>query len=211
MLIPYYKANNDVRGKTACSGRFFWKMKIFPTWKVFFGKLLNKALPSCTNLITRGVVVHAVCKSFGVGEESLEHLFRDCELVKRIWAMSQLGLRVEDRGVPINLWVRNYMRYFWKCEHECDEKLIGFLSTLWSVWKHRNDVIFKNVPPNPGLIVQNISDNYSRSWNFIEGKKRGNKHNGVAEQVGEEAVFWVHGCTARDSPVVMEIDVLGKG
>ena len=40
---------------------------------------------------------------------------------------------------------------------------IEFISTLWGIWIHRNEIIFKNTNLNPGRIMEIIKENISRA------------------------------------------------
>ncbi|XP_074282890.1 uncharacterized protein LOC141607440 [Silene latifolia] len=74
--------------------------------------------------------------------ETLEHLFRDCFLVKRLWASSQLGISTEfSTSVRLRDWIINWINFF-NSKDNSTTLIILFLSFIWSLWRLRNEVIF---------------------------------------------------------------------
>lgn len=88
------------------SWKRLWKEKINNKWKIFLWKILNKSLPK--EFIRRRIIIDSVCKFCKVEVESLEHLFRDCNISRHIWAAGRLGLRTENQAnIPIADWIWN--------------------------------------------------------------------------------------------------------
>ncbi|XP_074283671.1 uncharacterized protein LOC141608208 [Silene latifolia] len=72
----------------------------------------------------------------------MEHLFRGCEVAKRIWACSELGIRTDCHPtVGIAKWVINWINYLDKID-DADRRMVRFLATLWCLWSCRNRVLF---------------------------------------------------------------------
>lgn len=74
----------------------WWKRKIFPKWKIFVWKILNGCIPVRVNLRKRNIQVSAACPLCNKGEETQEHLFRDCEVAIRVWKESHLGIKASE-------------------------------------------------------------------------------------------------------------------
>ncbi|XP_021866236.1 uncharacterized protein [Spinacia oleracea] len=195
-----------VQGDSPSFWKKIWKMKIIPNWKLFMWKILNKALPSCTNLRARGVELDVMCKSCLAHEETLEHLFRDCEQIKRIWSTGQIGLRINNSGSSLSEWVRHYLWFFSKTEDGRDEKLVTFVATLWSIWKARNELIFRDGKTTPTQIMSNIDDNYKKCWAFMEGKKRNSSARGMVDRRNSALAFWAVGCPSGSTPTSIQVD-----
>ncbi|XP_074306072.1 uncharacterized protein LOC141641300 [Silene latifolia] len=76
--------------------------------------------------------------------ETSEHLFRDCGLSSRIWAGSDLGIRVEGAwGVSISDWICNWIRFLSKRD-EGTREVILFIATLWVIWSVRNKIKYQD-------------------------------------------------------------------
>ncbi|XP_074287483.1 uncharacterized protein LOC141612571 [Silene latifolia] len=74
--------------------------------------------------------------------ETLEHLFRDCFFVQRLWAGSYIGIRAENcTFMNIKTWLMKWLQFLLKTE---DNKIgvISFLSTLWTIWRVRTNNCF---------------------------------------------------------------------
>lgn len=63
-----------------------------PRIKTFLWRALDNNLPVRTNLIRRGVEVDNECPLCGLEEESIGHLFFDCQVARGIW---------QDMGVAL--------------------------------------------------------------------------------------------------------------
>ena len=82
----------EVEAKTLPFWKKFWTLKFWPKWKFFYWKLANGALATRVNLRNRNILSEAPCPLCGLNEESVTHLFKDCEITRRIWACSNLGI-----------------------------------------------------------------------------------------------------------------------
>ncbi|XP_074271288.1 uncharacterized protein LOC141595219 [Silene latifolia] len=85
--------------------------------------------------------------------ESTGHLFRDCELSRRIWAGSELGIRVMNAETgDIKEWIINWIRYFYN-RMGGERSVIAFAAILWGLWTLRNNVIFKEMAVTQQYLV----------------------------------------------------------
>lgn len=112
----------------------------------------------------------------------------------------------DNSGSPLNEWVRHYLWSFWNSGDGRDEKLVIFVATVESMWRARNDLIFRGVPPNPIHLMSNIDDNDRRCWPFMEGKKRRAVARGMMDQRQSAMVFWATGCQGGDALVCVQVD-----
>ncbi|XP_074300483.1 uncharacterized protein LOC141631754 [Silene latifolia] len=88
--------------------------------------------------------------------ETLEHLFRDCGLSCRIWASSDLGIRVEGaRDIPISDWITDWILYLRKRE-EGIHQVIQFVAIVWCLWTMRNMLKFQDLTLNPNVVMNLI-------------------------------------------------------
>ncbi|XP_010684738.2 uncharacterized protein LOC104899272 [Beta vulgaris subsp. vulgaris] len=165
-------------------------MDIFPKWKLFLWKILNHALPTADNLVKRKIrEVNPICCLCKTQEETATHLFRDCTISQRIWSSSMGISATQGTHLLISEWIKNFLNLFKKKKKDIGEDIeIDFISTIWGIWIHRNEVIFKGSSPNPGRIMEIIKENSERAQNKRQKKelnlKRGFRGKGYRSQMG---------------------------
>ena len=171
------KKNSEVSKSTLFCKRF-WSQKFWPKWKIFYWKLANGALATGVNLRKRKILSENPCPFCGREEESDTHLFRDCEITKRIWSCSNLGINSQQaRNLSIATWTRNWLWYFMKEKSKDDERTFEFIGILWSIWLIRNKKTFnpnsKLVPEDAFEIIKHWKDRASKIlW---EPRRNGNE------------------------------------
>ncbi|XP_074299318.1 uncharacterized protein LOC141630386 [Silene latifolia] len=63
----------------------------------------------------------------------MEHLFRDCYVARRIWACTELGIRVgEGESLGLGKWIINWVNYLGKL-HDADIRIVLFMATIWVI------------------------------------------------------------------------------
>ncbi|KAH9620182.1 hypothetical protein KSS87_012605 [Heliosperma pusillum] len=133
-----------------------WSLPIPSTWKILLWKILTNSLPTREEFVKRTIQIDPVCP-LCQSESSVEttaHLFRDCEVSKRIWAGSALGINngYTDH-VPIDSWIINWYKLFSACK-ENQTTIISFSSILWGIWIIRNKIIFQETTFSQALFFQ---------------------------------------------------------
>ncbi|XP_074290240.1 uncharacterized protein LOC141616971 [Silene latifolia] len=94
----------DEEGKSFCK-RKLWKLPGPMMWKILIWQIVTNSLPVGSNFERRKIEVDTRCKlctNEEMTSETLEHLFRDCEVAKRIWACTELGIRDSQAVLEIN-------------------------------------------------------------------------------------------------------------
>ncbi|XP_074302973.1 uncharacterized protein LOC141637313 [Silene latifolia] len=94
--------------------------------------------------------------------ETIEHLFRDCEVSARIWAGSELGIRVENaKSLNMTDWIIDWIRYLLSKEGGV-KRVIIFIAILWGLWIIRNKIKFEGLTTNPrvisGVLFESINE-----------------------------------------------------
>ncbi|KAJ9557765.1 hypothetical protein OSB04_012379, partial [Centaurea solstitialis] len=129
-------------GETLC----FWNNWMPPRVNCFVWRLLLNRIPTRTNLSKRGINTPSIsCPLCNLEEESVDHLFCTCSMVKNLWrwffnwclidigqpdSLNQMLFKVLEFGKSIK-W-RNFL-----------ETTVGGL--VWFIWKARNNAVFKGV------------------------------------------------------------------
>jgi hypothetical protein len=148
-----------------------WRIDVPSKALVFGWRFLLDKLPTRSALNHRGILtnpddLHCIyCSHAG---EDCDHLFFLCQFSKGIWdAISQwLGNTVPTE---VDRWT-----HFLKFGDLVSLKKGGgwvsrliWLATTWSIWKHRNDVIFKGVNSDATALLNDIK---AVSWFWLSSR-----------------------------------------
>ncbi|KAH9603538.1 hypothetical protein KSS87_003831 [Heliosperma pusillum] len=134
-----------------------WNLHMPHNWKVLLWKIITNAMPMGYEFSRRGINADnhcPLCKDI-TKIETLEHLFRDCHFVNRIWSSSILGIRSSSNDhLKLGIWIINWVMYLYNQE-SANDLIITFVAILRSIWQMRNNCIFRGVNPSP-LAVMHI-------------------------------------------------------
>ena len=131
-------------------GNWIWKMDTYPKIVSFLWLCLHNSIPVREVLAARGISCSKLCPICREQDDSIEHMLRECVFAWQFWA---------DIHAP---WVSSmpiHNMSDW-LQANCQSKLIHHSSipwnfifplAVWSLWKHRNNVVFENVPINLNL------------------------------------------------------------
>ncbi|XP_074283027.1 uncharacterized protein LOC141607574 [Silene latifolia] len=145
-----------------------WKLPCQPHIKIFLWKIARNILPTADILIRRGLIVDHACCFFNLESETLAHLFRDCCITKRLWFASHLGIRVDSSSnIPFTAWMNNFLSYFSLSGNHEPYQVLHFSLLLFAIWKHRNNVIFRDCRVNPAAILQEADMLLSQQLDFM--------------------------------------------
>ena len=59
-----------------------------------------------------------------------------------------------SQHIPIQDWIKNFLNFFRKKKEDGEEMALKFISIMWSIWLHRNEIIFNNIHTSPGRIIE---------------------------------------------------------
>lgn len=71
--------------------QWIWKLNVRPKIKNFILKFCHSGIPVKERLQSKGVRTDPVCFLCGAKEETINHLFAECDWVKKVWFLSPLG------------------------------------------------------------------------------------------------------------------------
>lgn len=148
-----------------------WKCDMIPKWKIFVWRILNKAIATRSRIRRRGVMVEESCVLCKESQENDNHLFRDCTITCHVWKVSQLGISAcANRHVDVAEWIKKFMVFFWNEDGYDSPRVRMFVTVLWSIWIHRNEVIFKKVDTNPNSVMYIIEKQIKQAEKAIDLK-----------------------------------------
>ncbi|GJT11855.1 RNA-directed DNA polymerase, eukaryota, reverse transcriptase zinc-binding domain protein [Tanacetum coccineum] len=122
------------------------------TWRVMNGRMATRS-----NLDRRGVDLDSVrCPLCDDGIETEDHIFVHCKVAKELWSDVLKWWRIPNVSFP----------FLQDLVHLADhtplgEKFTKFFdvvvqTTIWSIWRYRNNVIFSAKKPSKDLIFNDI-------------------------------------------------------
>ncbi|OVA11190.1 Reverse transcriptase zinc-binding domain [Macleaya cordata] len=129
----------------------FWKMQgISPKVHLFLWRLLHNAIAVKVNIARHGTSVDTYCRLCYKSEETVEHLFLHREVIKKVWFISPIGLRIDSPGITYNI---ADLFNIWLCLNDAQDAFKLGCAMLWCIWKARNRVMFDNSEFNIGEVV----------------------------------------------------------
>lgn len=127
-----------------------WKLKMPYKLVMFLWKILNDSLPVRIELTERNVKIEYNCAMCDGEEETTNHLFTQFAFARAVWFGSELTILTDALGQQsikclLTQWLTN---------REIMLNEIGWfntrlVTTLWCIWKSRNDVVFNKGKVNP--------------------------------------------------------------
>lgn len=140
-----------------------WKITSAPKIKTFLWKAVSEALPVAELILRRGMKIDNRCQTCGSEEESILHVLFHCAPARQVWALS--GIPHPKIGFDEGSLLGNvsYLLSL-KTTSRLDEKMIRVWPwILWSLWKSRNELIFKGRRWSPEEIKEK-ADCEAEEW-----------------------------------------------
>jgi hypothetical protein len=115
-----------------------WKLKIPPRVQIFLWLLTKNKILTRDNVAKRREVSHKTCL-FCNEPESVNHLFFECCVAKRIWPVISEVLNLRS------IWNFEYMATFWLANKK--HLLTNIISSaiIWSLWNFHNKLCFQGL------------------------------------------------------------------
>ena len=138
---------------------------------IFAWRLLLNRLPTKTNLNDRDIdVPDILCPMCNQVQEDASHIFMHCEVASQVWVKI-----AQWTGLSFPQWLNIEDFWSWIAVAHLNGKQriiieVIILSTLWSIWRYRNSVIFQDSKFRKCHIIDNIVVN-SFDWLSSRFKK----------------------------------------
>ncbi|KAL2903953.1 hypothetical protein RDABS01_002663 [Bienertia sinuspersici] len=192
----WYLQNQRKRGRNHTETKFWkrlWKTPMSQRWRMFCWKLAHNALPTKENLSKRKITQNSSCVICG-NVESASHLFLYCEVSKRIWSGSSLGLNIpESPRLEISTWFKNFFNYLTEEGSNPNPGWALLIANLWAIWTHRNNVIFREAAVNPYGVMEVAKVEMERWYYGFGSKGPEDRMQGIEEGRGPCTIHWEHG------------------
>lgn len=128
-----------------------WALKLPPKVKMFFWRLGINCLPLKDNLQKRGILVPLVCEFYHIGVENSWHLFVSCHFAQDCWRNSLMHEMIKSCRQNAESFSELLFLLLAKLD---DFEKANFCMILLSIWRQRNDKLWKNTNKNPATSVR---------------------------------------------------------
>jgi hypothetical protein len=139
----YYNSNHGQtsnNNKEAHMWKKLWNTKVPPKQIHLIWRILNNAIPTKPNLITKGILCDSLCPRCNKATESIDHVFLHCDWVSQLWFCSPLTITTTNiQSQSFCEWLK-YMLI-----HTDKESFQQITSITYSIWFTRNQKVFKNI------------------------------------------------------------------
>uniref|UniRef100_A0A803LSW7 Reverse transcriptase zinc-binding domain-containing protein n=2 Tax=Chenopodium quinoa TaxID=63459 RepID=A0A803LSW7_CHEQI len=153
------QGSNETNLTTAEQGSFFrivWRLQIPQKWKIFIWKLYHGGIAAKENLSNRGIALNTSCDVCGE-IESMQHIFRDCEIARDSWGDSIINPTVNlIDDTPLKEWIQTQILLLYSKDGINSLNIKTLIITLWSLWVSRNGRVFRNEAGGPAMVRRNI-------------------------------------------------------
>lgn len=105
----------------------------------------------------RGITLSSsLCAFCGVEEETAIHIFLLCRWVIEVWALLECWCEIKTSEIVSMEQLVSTSNFFLQTPLQQKIMHIVLLTTIWFIWKARNDLVFNLTVTSPGKVVAEI-------------------------------------------------------
>nr|AIK35195.1 LINE-type retrotransposon LIb DNA [Ipomoea batatas] len=146
---------------------WIWKLPCVEKVKLFIWKIMENGLLTNSERRRRGLLEAATCPSCGTNDETIDHLFRSCDVAVNCWeAAAPPTAFMYSFHLPVTVWMEKSCASNQTNGRGISWRLI-FPYILWNMWKGRNNQVFNNVCTNGNAIVKIAEQEASEAQRFL--------------------------------------------
>ena len=134
-----------------------WKLEAPPKILFFLWLCLHNSIPTCDILGSRGLSLSPLCPICFEENEAIDHLLRRCRTAAELWVDLKFPLCLVDSfNQPLVEWLAM------NCKTDVSSNFLGipwsiiFIISIWQIWIHRNELVFRTGKGNPNLAMRCI-------------------------------------------------------
>ena len=142
-----------------------WKLKIPAKASIFAWRLIRDRLPTKSNLRRRQVdISDSMCPLCRNKEEDASHLFFYCSKTQPLWweSLSWIGTLGAFPIIPRHHFMQHEIG--WNGQKTYNRWKCWWVALTWSIWQHRNKVIFSNESFNGNKLME---DAVFLTWTWL--------------------------------------------
>ncbi|KAL2925976.1 hypothetical protein RDABS01_020076 [Bienertia sinuspersici] len=107
---------------------------------------------------------------------------------------SSLGINILDTPrLEASTWFKNFIMYLTDDESSASPGGALLIATLWSIWIHRNNIIFRNASPNPSEIIEVANAELDRWYRGFGSENEEDRTQESRNHRVSHSNIWVHG------------------
>ena len=134
------------------NGKWIWKLKVLPRIQFFIWMCLHNSIATRERLVSRGLRMSLLCPLCNSYPETIVHLLRDCHVAANCWQNLGIGVCTpEFYSMSLPIWLENNCKSIKTSNHLQIPWSTIFAFGIWTIWNHRNSVVFKNKPINHSI------------------------------------------------------------
>ena len=144
----YLLADQFDNSVSTFNGKWIWKINTLPRVQSFIWMCFHESLATRERLASRGMQIETSCPLCLQAPESIIHMLRDCYLASNCWqSISDGNINPDFASMDLQRWLEDNCKS--QKRHQANflpwSTLFSF--EIWTIWQHRNKVVFKNQPP----------------------------------------------------------------
>ncbi|XP_057432105.1 uncharacterized protein LOC130724854 [Lotus japonicus] len=133
---------------TAGFWKAMWGSDSLPRCKELVWRCCQGAVPIRAELVRRGIAEYPICPLCEETEETIDHAFMSCSLVRRVWFASVLSVRMEENTTGLGTFLQELL--------VCADMVVAgkVCSLIYDVWEARNRWVFDGDPFDCRRVLQ---------------------------------------------------------
>ena len=143
---------------------------MLPKIRSFFWLCMHDSVPVKEVLAGRGIPCNTLCPVCGMQSESINHLLRECQFALYFWSRLRApNTNLSSQSQNLADWLYDNCQCN-RMHYSSIPWSMIFPFAVWFLWKHRNKVVFDNIPLNMNL--HNFCLSQALDFFFCVGKAR---------------------------------------
>lgn len=135
-----------------------WASQIPQKIKIFLRKACHNSIAVKHNLWRKRISPTGQCPVRNEAWETVDHLFFLFQWTRAVWFGSPLQWAVSSGGLgSLDIWLMQKIIALQSLSSDFSRDFSILACTLWSVWRGRNETVFKASRPSPVFTLQEVS------------------------------------------------------
>lgn len=130
-----------------------WNLAAPPKIKNFMWRVMHYCLPTLENLRRKCVDVLSTCQMCRLSTESLDHSLLACPFANQCWDLCNL-----DKSRPLGQSISQVVINAFESLPQSELQI--FRALMWSIWNHRNSVVWNSKYKNSVLVINEASSTF---------------------------------------------------
>ncbi|CAN1250765.1 Putative ribonuclease H protein At1g65750 [Linum perenne] len=149
--------------------KWMWRIPIPPKFLFFIWRLTRNAVATKKNLWIRKCAPSPNCPVCYMEEEDVLHCLFRCNVAERAWNKAHPRIDLPSEGTTVLQWLAKDPEGNHRPETQ------SLIALMWTIWKARNEKIFRDSPPNPDSIIL-LSQRLMEEWRPIRQVTPNDQH-----------------------------------